>query len=54
LFAQSETVFHMAETLIEFVSDDHGAVSHLIARFVDGDLKFVRKSGATPAAVGAK
>jgi hypothetical protein len=54
LFAQSETVFHMAETLIEFVSDDHGAVSHLIARFVDGDLKFVRRSGATPAPAAAK
>ena len=44
LFAQSETVFFTTiGPLIEFVSDDHGAVSHLIVRAAEGEQKAIRK-----------
>jgi hypothetical protein len=40
---RSENAFSMLGTLIEFVSDDHGAVSHLMMHGVEGDMKAVRK-----------
>jgi hypothetical protein len=50
LSAQSETVFATyVGPLIEFIEDDHGAVSHLIMHAAEGEQKAVRRSGATPA-----
>jgi hypothetical protein len=49
LFAQCETVFFSTiGPVIEFVNDDHGAVSHLLVRAAEGEQKAVRKSDASP------
>jgi hypothetical protein len=50
LFAQSQTVFvSTIGPVIEFVNDDHGAVSHLIVHAAEGEQKAVRRRDATPA-----
>jgi len=43
LSALSETKFFFEGAQIEFVRDEHGAVTHLIARTVEGDFKVIRK-----------
>lgn len=46
LSAKSERVFYMRGTIIEFVKDERGAVSHLIMHVAEADSKAVRKSSA--------
>jgi hypothetical protein len=47
LFAQSQTVFvSTIGPVIEFVNDDHGAVSHLIVHAAEGEQKAVRRRDA--------
>ena len=41
--ALSDTKFFYMGAQIEFVKDDQGKVTHLIAHIVEGDLKAVRK-----------
>ena len=36
-------------TRLDFVKDDQGVVTHLIFHIVEGDMKAVRKTEATPA-----
>jgi len=49
LFARSETLFFpYVGPEVEFISDDRGAVSHLILHAAEGDQKAVRKSNAAP------
>jgi hypothetical protein len=39
----SETVFSFPGGRLEFVKDDRGTVTHLVAHVVEGDLKIVRR-----------
>jgi len=43
LTALTEVKFFFEGAQIEFVKDEHGAVTHLLARTVEGDFKVVRK-----------
>jgi hypothetical protein len=43
LTAVSETKFYFEGAHLEFVKDDHGAVTHMLVQIVEGDFKALRK-----------